>query len=264
MRTVRYCLHPEEPLSDNVYRVFYSLCCGKIQSLPVGELPKNRTQRKFGTMKVSYDPPTQNYVCVRKVKKTPSKASKVTTGPVHDKQVKKILSKEATKERKKDNTLPCKGQPVIPIDIYGYALEVTSPDGKKVSRIQHCPSCATLHFYKQEYWGGDGYQCPYCTERSLTLLDIQRCAACPTMNKNRKCEMGMLDVTRHIRDPSDPEWDMYSNPLSAYQCLHFCRKHYYRAMRDAGHGGMSKESLFPDVQEAAQKKRMRNIIKYNL
>lgn len=266
MRTVRYCLHPEEPLSDNVYRVFYSLCCGKIKSLPVGEVINKRTQLKFGTLEVSYDPPTQNYVCVKKVKKThpSSKASKATTGPVHDKQVKKALSKEATKERKTDNTLPCKGQPVLPIDIYGHALEITSPDGKKVSRIQHCPTCATLHFYEQEYWGATGYHCPYCIESSLELLDIQRCAVCHIMNKNPKSEMGMLDITRHIRDPSDPEWDMYANPLSAYECLHFCQKHYYRARFDAGNRGMSKEFLLPDVLKAAQRKRMHNLIKYNL
>ena len=266
MRTVRYCLHPEEPLSDNVYRVFYSLCCGKVKSLPVGLLPGKRTQRKFGTIEVSYDPPTQNYVCVKKVKKTPSssKASKVTTGPVHDKQVKKAMSKEATKERKKDNTLPCKGQPVIPIDIYGHALEVRSPDGKKVTRIQHCPSCATLHVYKQEYWGAEGYLCPYCTETSLALTDIQRCTSCHIMNKSAKTEMRMVDVTRHIRDPHDPKWDMYAYPLSAYECLYFCKKHWYRAMRDAGARDMSKEFLIPDVKAASQRRRMHNLIKFNL
>lgn len=278
MRTQRFCMHPMEELPADAFKVYYTLCCGTIKSMPVAEKPQKKAQRIFGTIEVSYNPAIKNYVCVKKVKKTPqngAKRRKTDDGgsgadsevpleallePTMDKKLKTALSKEATKERKRMNTLPCKDQPVLGIDIYGYALMITASDGKGTTRVQHCPRCATLHVYKHEYWGPEGYLCEYCTEESQVCQDVQRCAACQVMAK-KGSTMTMVDVVRSEVDPHDEEWNQYDYPLSCYETLYFCRKHSYNARKD-GYRGVTKEFMIPHVHTAAQRRKMYNIIKY--
>lgn len=271
MRTNRYCLHPIEILPANAFKIHYSICCGNIKSMPVAEKPKKRAQMIFGAIGVSYNPKTKNYVCIKKVKKNPpgSKNAKprapIPISSIIEPEIAKItksaLGKEAAKERKRLNTLPCENQPVLGIDIFGHALLLKSSDGKTTTRYQHCPKCATLHIYKHEYWGASGYMCPYCIETCQVRHEVERCAACQVMAKKGGSKMKLLDVTRSEKDPLDDTWNQYENPLSCFELLHFCGKHSYNAKKD-GERGVTKEFMLPHIRKAAHSRKIYNENKY--
>jgi len=175
----------------------------------------------YGTFGVSYDPHMQTYVCSKKasraarVRHRPAEAviSLMETDSERAKNETSTRQKQARAERKEDNSLPCENQPVIPVDLYGAALEV---DG---DRYLICPGCGQLHIYRDTGWGRDGYRCKGCRDAETQADKTQRCAYCGGTN-----ELRAVDILATSEDPCNPRHSMVGDPTSCYQTPMFCQK----------------------------------------
>jgi hypothetical protein len=142
MRRFRFHLLDYEPLPPGAFTVYICICCKRIATFSDSAM--------YGNFGVSYDPHLRTFVCSKKA----SRAARVRHRPADlatallETEVERAKNetssrqKRARAERKEDNSLPCEGQPVIPIDIYGCALEF---DG---DRYLICPACGQFHTYR--------------------------------------------------------------------------------------------------------------------
>jgi hypothetical protein len=124
--------------------------------------------------------------------------------------------KKARAERREENSLPCDGQPVIAVDLYGMALEFQG------QRYLFCPRCGHFHTYHVSHFGLDGYRCGMCRSQETPMNAIRHCAQCGAAARGNT--MKTADITCLDIDPSDPTFNQYDNPLRCYQTLHMCQK----------------------------------------
>jgi len=212
MRRYRFHLLENEPLPPGAWTVYICMCCKRISTFSDSPM--------YGNFGLSYDPHMRTFVCSKKA----SRAARVRHRPAETaalletdleraKNENSSRQKRARAERKEDNSLPCEGQPVIPVDMYGVALEF---DG---DRYLFCPGCGQFHTYRDTGWGRDGYRCKGCRDAETPLDKMARCAYCTGSN-----ELRCVDVLATHKDPCNPQHSIVGNPAACYQTLIFCQK----------------------------------------
>ena len=174
--------------------IFVTICCNKIKSLTGIE--------EYGTNNVALDMKTGMYVCAKTPKKAEIDGLMMLAAP---------QSKKEKRDRRKNfYTIPCDGNPVIPIDLEGCILYY-----KNTTRYLHCPSCGAFHIYKTTNWMGRGefYRCENCCKPPKRHITCKMCALPAT------------DLTCMIMDPTD-----LTDPI---QHVYFCKNHYTHAKTNA-------------------------------
>ncbi len=184
MMTVRYVLYPGQTLPMSVYSVFFTICCGKIKTLT--------DFNAYGHENIAYDMNRNIYVCAKAQKKVSLYNSEDFGFSEFEKQ-----KKNARKQRKDFNYMPCKDNPVLRISLRGFMLIYD-----KDQRYVHCPSCAAFHRFEWTGYKEDMYKCPSCRlkERSFHTT----CHVCGTP----ATLTGLVDCVTNI-----------------YQNVYFCKKH---------------------------------------
>jgi hypothetical protein len=258
MRSYRFRLMPDEPLPPGAWIVYVCICCKRIATFSDSPM--------YGNFGVSYDPCKRNMVCSKKV----TRAARVrhqrvdASGVLDDtemeraKKEKDTRQKKARADRKEDNALPCEGQPVIPVDMYGVALEF---DG---DRFLMCPGCGQFHTYRDSGWGHGGYRCKSCRDRETPLDKMSRCAYCEGTHDLRK-----VDVVATFKDPTNPDHSLLADPTSCYQTLWFCQKCansiglFEKHPNDRLHEFLPKDKLWSIIGPTTQERTIKNYVKYN-
>jgi len=245
MRRFRFHLLDYEPLPPGAWRVYICICCKRIATFSDSAM--------YGNFGVSYDPHLKTMVCSKKA----SRAARVRHRPAdittalletdveRAKNETSSRQKRARAERKEDNSLPCEGQPVIPVDLYGSALEF---DG---DRYLICPGCGQFHTYRDTGWGRDGYRCKGCRDAETQVEKTLHCAYCKGTN-----ELRSVDILATFKDPCNPQHSLVGNPTGAYQTLIFCQKCansiglFAKHPNDRYHEFMPKERLWELISPA--------------
>ncbi len=159
------------------------------------------------------------------------------------------LKKKARAERKDGNSVPCKGQPVLPVSLYGYALEFGG------HRYQHCPHCGQFHTYSDAGWGRGGYRCPACRAKENKLDKLERCAFCGGADRGHQLKTIDILAPNQV-DPTNPLHDPVAYPLQCYQTLHFCQKDsnslglFAKHAGERYHANLPKEKLWEMIAPA--------------
>jgi hypothetical protein len=201
-------LYIGEHISPYAYDVFVSLCCNKIKTL--------QSNREYGHDDVSFDIERNTFVCAKHPKKI----------VVDEHELEQIPKKKKIRdERNQFYEIPCKGNPVLRIQLYGYVLIY-----EKKGRFTHCPKCSAFHKIDWTGWYGGTYQCPEC----FHLKYHYTCCVC-SLPVAKTYTLMILDTfsPRGIED--------------AFQRLYFCRNHFTIAKRE--NWGIPKERLFEIVRE---------------
>jgi hypothetical protein len=201
-------LYIGEHISPYAYDVFVSLCCNKIKTL--------QSNREYGHDNVSFDIERNMFVCAKHPKKI----------VVDEYELEQIPKKKKIRdERNQFYEIPCKGNPVLRVQLYGFVLIY-----EKKGRFTHCPKCSAFHKIDWTGWYGGTYQCPEC----LQLKYHYTCCVC-SLPVTKTYNLMILDTfsPRGIED--------------AFQRLYFCRNHFTIAKRE--NWGIPKERLFEIVRE---------------
>jgi hypothetical protein len=171
LRKNRFHLMDDEPLPPGAWIIYVCFCCGRIATFC--------DTATYGNFGLSYDPRTRNMVCSKKVARTtrvrhkPADPASVVESQVEKKKREdNARTKKAKTERKDDNFLPCEGQPALPINLYGMALEFCG------ERYLFCPCCGHFHMYRDTGWGRRGYRCKQCRDKENPIKKTQHCAHC--------------------------------------------------------------------------------------
>jgi len=182
----RYTLFPGQILPAHAYNVFFSICCGKIKTL-LGS-------HEFGHRDIAYDMETNVYVCAKNHKKATSFDADDLAFSEFETQ-----RKNARKQRKEFNHIPCTDNPVLCIPLRGFMLIYN-----KTERYMHCPSCGAFHQFRWTGYKGGEYACTECTIRNQKLTTT--CTVC-----------GL---------EADEMWPVV-DPLAkdVFQHLYFCKRH---------------------------------------
>ncbi len=191
MRRFRFRLLDHEPLPPGAWTIYICVCCRRIATFSDSPM--------YGNFGVSYDHERRTYVCSKKA----SRAARVRQKPVEvasllETDLEKAKTEASTRQkksradRKEDNLLTCEGQPVIPVNLYGVALEF---DG---DRFLICPNCGQFHTYRDTGWGRDGYRCKNCRDAETPLAKTLHCAHCSGTNELRPVTLSLflLSVSR--------------------------------------------------------------------
>ncbi len=109
MMTTRYVLYPGQILPQTAFNVFFTICCGKIKTL-VGS-------SAYGHEDIAYDANRRTYICAKSQKKVQSYNSDDMAFSEYER-----VKKQARKQRKDFNFMPCKDNPVLCIDLRGFML----------------------------------------------------------------------------------------------------------------------------------------------
>lgn len=275
-RKHRFHLLDEEPLPRGAWVVYVSFCCGRLSTFVDTNI--------YGNFGMSYDPWTRNMVCAKKVPRT-SRARVKTEDAVSilDTEIERrkkeddARTKKARTERREETHIPCEDQPMIPIDLFGMALEFGG------DRYLHCPECAQFHMYRDSGWGRGGYMCKMCRDKENPPKKLQRCAFCEGGDKGG--DLKVVDVIVLDRDPAkpleiDPDEDYeeqilraklekQQDPLSCYQTIHLCSKHANSAGVFAKHSNerhfinKTKEELWEMIGPATSARAIKNERKFN-
>ncbi len=238
-RKHRFHLLPEEPLPPLAWTVYVCFCCNRIASFA--------DTATYGNFRIAYDPVTQNMVCGKKIARVARSKAATTTSAVtglsvnaatagmqeHEqeaaaaaaaaaadkaKKEDEARKKKARAERKDGNSVPCKGQPVLPVSLYGYALEFSG------HRYMHCPHCGQFHNYRDSGWGRGGYRCTACRTKENALDKLERCAFCGGSDRGHALKTIDILAPNPGGDPTNDQHDPIRFPLQCYQTLHFCQK----------------------------------------
>lgn len=257
MRSYRFRLMPNEPLPPGAFTIYVCICCRRIATFSDSSM--------YGNFGVSYDPRIHNMVCSKKVTRAarvrhkPVDASAVLDNDVERaKKESQSRQKKARAERKEDNSLPCEGQPVIPVDMYGVALEF---DG---DRFLFCPGCGQFHTYRDTGWGRGGYRCKGCRERETPLAKMGHCAHCEGTQ-----DLHTVEILCTGKDPSDPQHSLLFDPPKVFQTLRLCQKCsnsvglYERHRSRRKFTQVDKQELFRGIGPATQERSKKNHIKFN-
>jgi hypothetical protein len=257
MRSYRFRLMPNEPLPPGAFVIYVCICCKRIATFSDSSM--------YGNFGVSYDPRTRNMVCSKKV----TRAARVRHKPVdatavldndveRAKKESQSRQKKARAERKEDNSLPCEGQPVIPVDMYGVALEF---DG---DRFLFCPGCGQFHTYRETGWGRGGYRCKGCRERETPLLKMGCCAHCEGTQ-----DLHTVEVLCTGKDPCNEDHSMLLDACSAFQTLRLCQKcansvgFYAKHENYRDHKRLPKHVLWPQIGPTNTERAKKNYSKFN-
>lgn len=181
-------LFPGQRLEPHAFTVYFTLCCGKIKTL--------QNQGNLGHADIAYDQNRHLLVC--------SKASKKTIELDSDEMAFSEVEsqrKNARKQRKDFNYIPCHGNPVLPIVLRGFMLVYNGN-----TRFMHCVECGVFHQAHYE----NQYRCGQCCKRN----DYTTCTVC-----------GM---------PGSTEQGQVIDPLEAgvFKQVFFCKRHFNSSSAD--------------------------------
>ena len=109
MMSTRYVLYPGQALPMTAYNVFFTICCGKIKTLLGPSC--------YGHEDIAYDAVRKVYVCAKSHKKVQSYNTDDFAFSEYER-----VKKQARKQRKDFNFMPCKDNPVLCIDLRGFML----------------------------------------------------------------------------------------------------------------------------------------------
>ncbi len=184
MMTVRYVLYPGQDLPMTAYNVFFTICCGKIKTLT--------GFNEYGHENIAYDMNRNIYVCAKSQKKAVLYNSDDFAFSEFEKQ-----KKNARKQRKDFNYMPCKDNPVLCISLRGFMLIYD-----KDQRYLHCPSCAAFHRFEWTGYKDDMYKCSNCRLKERSYYTT--CHVCG-------CEASLTGTVECMKN--------------VYQNVYFCKKH---------------------------------------
>jgi hypothetical protein len=222
MRRFRFHLMDDEPLPPGAWTAYICICCKRIATFYDSAM--------YGNFAVSYHPQMQTFVCSKKasraarVRHRPNSTTAdstslaaavglLETDPERAKVENSSRLKRARAERKEDNSLPCENQPVIPVDLYGAALEFEG------DTYLICPGCGQFHTYRDTGWGRDGYRCKGCRDAETQVEKTLHCSYCKGTN-----ELRSVDILCTNDDPCNAKHSTVADPISGYQTLIFCQK----------------------------------------
>lgn len=185
LMTEKFTLYPGQSLPLSVFDVFFTICCGKIKTLTGSD--------KYGHEGIAYNIDQNVYQCAKIHKKILNDDFDEFAFSEFEKQ-----KKDARKQRKEFNFLPCKNNPVLSVSLRGFILIYEK------KRFLHCPSCGSFHQFKWTGFKKDTYACETC---------------------RRKQE---LHITCHVCYEPATVTKVVENPLAigdVFQNLYFCKKH---------------------------------------
>lgn len=189
LMTSKFLLYPGQMLPLSVFDVFFTICCGKIKTLT--------GLNEYGHEGIAYDINENNYQCAKIHKK-------ITSENIDDETVFSSFEKQkkdARKQRKDFNFLPCKNNPLLSVSIRGFMLIYDK------KRFMHCPSCGSFHQFKWTGFKGDCYKCTVCRSKEEIVTTCHVC----------------YEQTNGSRVVVDP---LASNGIfDVFQHLYFCKKH---------------------------------------
>lgn len=185
--------------------------------------------------------------------------------------------KKARTERKDSNTITCVGQPVIPVVLYGCALEFNG------ERHQFCGGCGQLHTYRDSGWGRGGYRCPQCRAKETPAAKMRHCAFCSGTDRGHPLKV--MEIIAPGEDPCASQVEIaidadtgepitecshnpVEDPLQCYQTLYFCQKDANSAGLFATHYvnrhyvHMPKDDLWPTISPANSARQQKQFSKY--
>ena len=269
-RKHRFHLLPEEPLPPLAWTVYICICCNRIATFT--------DTATYGNFRISYDPDTCEMVCGKKMARV-ARARAVGQADGNQRpaaaaggedsqtaaRVKKedeAQKKKARAERKDGNAIPCKGQPVLAVSLYGMALEFGG------NRYMFCPHCGQFHVYRHSGWGRKGYRCFSCRSKEAKLDKLERCAFCGSADRGHALKT-MDILASGATDPTNPGHDPLMYPLQCYQTLHFCQKDansaglFARHFTDRHHVNLAKDRLWEIIAPANVARQKMQYNKYN-
>lgn len=193
----KYMLYPGQFVPNTTYNVYFSICCNKIKSLLGAD--------KFGHQDIALDIENHMYIC----SKTPKKVTQYKDDEYAFTQFERER-KQARKERKEFNAIPCSGNPVITIPLKGFMLIYN-----KEHRYMHCPSCGSFHKMSWDGHYKDSYACHVCRHNERHLY----CT----------CHVCFIKLTPDEASKYNLRVINYTNPIvvkELVQYLYFCKKHF--------------------------------------
>jgi len=260
IRKKRFHLLDHEPLPDSAWVVYVTICCGRIATFA--------DTSTYGNLAMSYDVDTKNMVCSKKVARTarvrhkpPDPESMVESEAEKKKKADSAEKKKARAERKDENLLPCGGQPMLPINLYGSALVFGG------ERYLFCPECGQFHTYRDAGWGRGGYMCMGCRGKEVAPKKLQRCAYCERGDRGH--DLIQVDVIALDSDPCNEHFDPVDDPLSRYQQLYFCQTDansigkFKKHPNDQLYNILPKDKLWKGISPANTERAIKNYKKHN-
>lgn len=196
LMNTKHVLYPGQPLPDDAFNVFFTLCCGKIKTLT--------GKNGFGHPNVAYDMENDIYVCAKNQKK-------LTQYDTDDFAFSEFESqrKNARKHRKEFNEIPCVDNPVLSIPLRGFMLIYN-----KTERYMHCPKCGAFHRYHSTGFQGGEYACPECKQDTFYTT----CSTCGVEGAKEKWPVENPEATKKG---------------DVFQYKYFCRKHLKAEQRNS-------------------------------
>jgi len=196
MKSYRYVLFPQQPLSKYAYDIFFTVCCQKINTL--------MGSTKYGHKDIAYDPNRNIFICAKTHKKINAYKSDDFAFSDFEKQRKKVRN-----QRKDFNKIPCKDNPVLKINLKGYMLLYN-----KEKKYLHCPCCGAFHKFEWSGYYMDKYYCQTCLK--LKKKYYYTCHVCSLEipeNIAKTCNATIIE-------PFSP-----NGTFDIFQRVYFCKKH---------------------------------------
>lgn len=246
MRTKRYTLFEGQRVPPAAYEVILTLCCGRVNTL--------KGFAAFGNKEVAYDLTQQTFVCSKK------KGNKRDTDPLDDMSTYQVVQdyvearKTLRNQRKLFTNIPCKGQPVMKINLRGFHLIYGHDRDQKV-RYCHCPACGAFHVYKWTNWAfsdhNGRYRCGQCIENDVLADVVYECSYCLARPKKKITKFEALRLSLYVFD---------AEPLF-YNTVYFCRKHYNIAK--GVYYKLKKADLWTYIHRVEQKRMIHAAMNYH-
>ena len=149
-------------------------------------------------------------------------------------------------QRKDFHFIPCNNQPVLRINLLGYALQYGS------ARYCHCVQCAGL--FRQEFHFNR--RCNGCISRDPA--PTYTCAVCNEHLTEEQARDCLLQVSCAVSDPFDPAFSPIERGDSTDQLLYFCKRHL-AAAKSRVHS-LDKRDLLSHISRVQDRQNVRSAL----
>lgn len=243
----RNILFEGQRMPAHTYDVVVTLCCSRVATF--------QGKTTFGHKAVAYDIDQRTFVCSKKKGKKSTATSSLLDGFSFDGgggERRKIRN-----QRKDFMAIPCKGQPVLRINLRGFHLVYGNERDKRI-RYCHCPQCGSFHKFKWANFAGSldaSYRCGECLQNGdLTTHEIYECSYCLARPKTPIDRFTAYITSLYVLHP---EAEHANEPQ---KLLYFCKKHHSYARTRANQ--LPKDMLWAYIQEKEAQRRLRAAMGY--
>ena len=246
MLHTRNVLFPGQQLPQHTYNVVVTLCCARVATF--------QGRSTFGHKAIAYDVDQHTFVCSKKKGKKNAEIEHID-----DVHIVSVLQEEQDRQRRRIRnqrkdfmSIPCKGQPVLQINLRGFHLVYGNERDKRI-RYCHCPQCGSFHVFKWNNFAGSidaMYRCDECVNRyDLMMHDIYECTYCLARPRTPIDRFTAYKTSLYILHP---EVEHANEP---YKLLYFCKKHHGYAKPKANQ--LPKKMLWEYIRQKETQRMIR-------